>query len=172
MEKHQYFINKILKSDILIDFMKQNNIDNPKEIKECFIESFGYFEYPDIYTDERKKLDEILKDIEESDMMYKNVVRFDIKQKIIDSEKNKGFHIIKIEINLGEEEKAPIPPCRWETILELEKNDSVKCYDIMTFGISYLIRDIKLFKEYKINYYIINREENQGEKIFTRTFWK
>ena len=69
MEKHQYFINKILKTDILIDFMKQNNINYPKEINECFIESFGYFEYPDIYADERKKLDEILKDIKESDIM-------------------------------------------------------------------------------------------------------
>ena len=135
-----------------------------------------------IYIDERKKLDEILKDIKESDMMYKNGVRSDIKQKIIDSEKNKGFHIIRtyqsvtcydynnikyeIEINLDEEEKAPVSPYRWETILELEKTDSVKWYDIMIFRISYLIKNTKLFREYKINDYKINGEEIQREKIF------
>lgn len=54
----------------------------------------------------------------------------------------------------------------------IRKNDSVKWYDIMTFGISYLLRDTKLFKEYKINYYKINGEEIQGEKIYSRTFWK
>ena len=61
MEKHQYFIEKILKEKILIDFMEQNSIDKPKELKEYFIESFGYLIYPDIYKDERKKLDLIIK---------------------------------------------------------------------------------------------------------------
>jgi hypothetical protein len=188
MEKHQYFIEKILKEKNLLDFMEQNNIDKPQELKEYFIESFGYLEYPDDFKDERKKLDLILKDIQESDMMYKNVIRSGTKQKVIDSENNKGFTIIRtyqtitcydfndkkheIEINLGEEEKAPVPPYHTEYIQELILNDNVKWYDIMTLGISYLFRDTKYFKEYKINYYRINGEEIQGEKIFSRTFWK
>ena len=64
------------------------------------IELLGYLKYPDIYKDERKKLDIIVKDIQESDMLYKNVIRSSQKQKEIVSQKNKGFTIIRIYQNI------------------------------------------------------------------------
>lgn len=100
MEKTSIFYWKNFEKKNLLDFMEQNKIDNPKELKEYFIELLGYLEYPDIYKDERKKLDIILKDIQESDMMYKNVIRSNKKQKVIDIQKNKGFTIIIIYQNI------------------------------------------------------------------------
>lgn len=194
LKNHQPFCEKIIEQPRLLEYMKKNNIDIPKKIKEYFIDSKLYLEYPEEFDFIRKDLDSILTDIEESKMMYKNIITGEEKTKLIDSKINiKGFYLerkyrittcidfndkeTKIEEIISEEEKAPCEPFETKKLVELVYEDDVKWYDILSLGIVRLLRDTKFFKEYKINYYKIKdkkgkEREVEGEKLYCRSFWK
>ena len=95
-EPHEKYIETILKGDNLIDYMKNNGIDIPKDIKEYYVDSKKFKKYSEI----NDTLNTIKKDILLSKPMFKNVEKSQILQTTRESEKNKGFYIIKIIFNI------------------------------------------------------------------------
>jgi len=183
---------KIETNEILVKYMKRYHINSPKEIKEYFLEPALFMEEPDEYKSMGKDLEDILNRIKESYMMYKNIEVGEIEKTVIDS-KIKGFFIEKhtrkiictdyddkkyeIVKLLKEKEIAPCKPVRTETKKVLIESKDVEWYDILSLGISWLIRDTKFYEEYEINYYKLENEKGEkytvkGQELFVREYWK
>lgn len=187
--KHEFepMCKKIREQQILMDYMKNHSIDLPNKIEEYFVESKGYLEFPDDYSEVGTELDKILKDIRSSNPMYDNVEVSGKKDKIVENTDNKGIMKIityrtitlydkeekyEIEEILYEEEKTSFRPIKTEYIEEIIEEKDIEWYDIITLGLARIIRDTKYIKQYKINTYKIDGKEIKGEKLFVKKYWK
>lgn len=121
--------------------------------------------------------------------MFPSVKRGNVETNIIPS-KNKGFFkiekyqivtIIDYDNNvrqlkqlLEEREEKPSDAdiVKTETLKILDHEDEVKWYDILSIGISWLIRKTKLYIIYEVTTYRICGQEVQGEKIFKKKVWE
>lgn len=193
-KKYIPLYQKIKENKRLIEHMEKHNIDPPDKIKEYFLEPELYMEFPKEYNSMRMDLEEILKDIKDSKMMYKDVSVGPEQVKILDSKINlKGFFvertfriikctdfddkITQVEHILNEREIAPCDPIRTQTVTKIGYKKDVEWYDVLTIGISWLIRDTTLYKEYLIKYYEVKDEKGnkhiiEGQEVFQREYWK
>lgn len=78
---------------------------------------------------------------------------------------------------MEEKQISPIPPYKTEYKIDLIETKDIKWYDIISLGLSWVIRDTKLYHEYEINYYMINNENGgkysiKGEELFIKEFWR
>ena len=181
-EEHEKFLNKILDSNNLTQIMNEKTIKLPTELKEYFVCSKKIKKYKEL----QEKFDKIKDDIKSSKLMFKEVEVSEIKEDSRESEKNKGFYIIKkyktitctdfdnkkttIEEILEEKEVAP-KDCtliKTENEAEFMENDEVRWYDIVTLGIARAIRNTKKYKIFKVNYYQVGNKEIMGEKVYDR----
>ena len=178
---------KIREQKELMDYMTNHSIDIPNKIEEYFVESKGYLEFPDEYSEVGTELDKILKDIRSSNPMYDDVKVSGKKDKIVENTDNKEILKIityrtitlydkkekyEIEEILYEEEKTSSAPIKTEYIEEIIEEKDIAWYDIITLGLARIIRDTKYIKQYKINTYKINGKEIKGEKLFVKKYWK
>ena len=185
---------KINENERLLKQMKKHNIDPPDKIKEYFLEPELYMEFPEEYISMKADLEKILKDIKDSKMMYKDVSVGPVQAKMMDSKINiKGFYVEKkfqiikctdfdgkiseVEHILNEREIAPCEPIRTKTITRIGYKKCVEWYDVVTIGISWLIRDTTLYEEYLVKYYEVKDEKGntyvvEGQEIFQRDYWK
>lgn len=185
---------KIKENGRLMEHMEKNNISPPDNIKEYFLEPELYMEYPNEFISMKKDLEKILKDIKNSKMMYKDVSVGPEQTIILDSKINlkgftveKKFEIIKctdfddkiteVEHILSEKEIAPSKPIKTQTVIKKAFVKDSEWYDFVTLGISWLIRDTTLYKEYQINSYEVfddkgNKHIVEGQEIFKREYWK
>jgi len=93
---HEKYVDKILECENLTEFMKSKGIDIPQDIKEYYVDSIKYKKYPEISD----TLNKIKEDILLSKPMFKNVEKSPILISAKESEKNKGFYIIKKYIDI------------------------------------------------------------------------
>ena len=181
-ENHEKFLNKILDCNNLKKIMYEKEINPPTELKEYFICSKKIKKYKEL----QEKFDSIKDDIKSSKLMFKNVEVSPIKEDSRESEKNKGFYIIKkyktitcidfdnketiIEEILEEKEVAPTDCTKTKTEEEAEfiENDKIRWYDISSLGIARAIRNTKKYQIFKVNYYQVGNKEIKGEKVYDR----
>ena len=183
-EPHEKYIETILKGDNLIDYMKNNGIDIPKDIKEYYVDSKKFKKYSEI----NDTLNTIKKDILLSKPMFKNVEKSQILQTTRESEKNKGFYIIKNYIQyiytdfdgkkihkekiINEEEVAPkdCPIIKTEKKVIFDKLDLERSDYLFLFFPNLLLKRISFkYDYYIINYYKVGNKIVKGEMIYKET---
>lgn len=182
----QSFRNKINKCENLLQYMKEKKIEFPNEIKEYFIESRYYKKY--------KEMDETLNaiklDILNSEKMFFKIEKSDIIIKTEESKENKGFFILtkyyniiftdfngkKIEkksvFSVHEESPSDANFIETKVIEEFVRLDDIRWYDIISLGITYLIRETEIYRQYTQNMYKIVEKIIKGDKIYKTTIWK
>ena len=183
-EPHEKYVDKILKCENLIEFMKSKDIYIPQDIKEYYIDSVKYKKYPEI----NEKLNLIKEDILLSKPMFKNVVKSPILETARESDKNKGFYIVKKYIEIiytdfdgkkiykekiiNEEEIAPknCPVVKVEEKVEfVEFNYKFSDLLLIFNPNKILTREFFKFKYYTINYYKVGDKIVKGDKIYKET---
>ena len=183
-EMHEKYVDKILECENLTEFMKSKGIDIPQDIKEYYVDSIKYKKYPEISD----TLNKIKEDILLSKPMFKNVEESPILESTRESEKNKGFYIVKKYIEIiytdfngkkiykqkviNEEEIAPkdCPIIKVEEKVEFEGWD-LKFLDILYLFNPSLFLAKKFFKYnvYTINYYEVGDKIVKGDKKYKET---
>jgi predicted GTPase len=184
-DKPLSFLEKLNECENIKKYMYEKDINFPTKIKEYYIDSKKGKDIKKV----KEEFEAIKKDIYESEIMFKNIEKSEIKKKIKQS-KNKGFFIIKqfrivtlTDFNDKKKElieyleELEVKPSesdfiRNEKIKEFYRFDNIRWFDVVTLGISWLIRKTKIYKIYEINYYNIDGQEVQGEKIFKRKIWE
>jgi len=179
------FKEKVLKNKNLVEFMNEKKIELPTSLKEFFIDSVTGINIPEIENEFNKIKNKIYK----TEFMFPSVKRGIVETNIIPS-KNKGFFKIekyqivtitdfdnkvrKLKQLLEEREEKPSNAdiVKTETLKILDHEDEVKWYDILSIGISWLIRKTKLYKIYEVTTYRICGQEVEGEKIFKKNVWE
>ena len=185
MEKQQEnYVDKILECENLIEFMKSKGIDIPQDIKEYYVDSIKYKKYPEI----NDTLNKIKEDILLSKPMFKNVEKSPILESTRESEKNKGFYIVKKYIEIiytdfngkkiykqkviSEEEIAP-KDC---PIIKVEEKVEFEGWDLKFSDILYLVnpslflaKKFIKYNVYTINYYEVGDKIVKGDKIYKET---
>ena len=177
------FSDKVNDCQKLKNFMNVNNINYPKSIKEYFVESKFYKEIEGMGN----ILNEIKISIAEGKKMFKKVEKSVIKYEIINQNDEdilkKSQTMTYIHFNgdkvikniLNETEKIPSYNCIFkysELKEEFEKEDSVKFYDILSFGISWAARKKRKYNIYKRNIYEINYRNQYGPWHYKYSEWK
>ena len=138
------------------------------------------------YTELADEFNLIKNDIRESRLMFKNVIISNILEKSRESQKNKGFYIVKkfrtitcidfddketsIEEIIEEKEVAP-KDCtivKTEEESEFMEKDELRWYDIVSLGIARAIRNTKKYKVYDVNHYQVGDKIIKGERTFNR----
>lgn len=181
----QTFYDKIKSNKNIMEFMKNKKIILPSKLEEFYIDSVTGKNI-EIIEKSFKLIKEI---IYKTEYMFPEVKRGQISNEVIPS-KNKGFFIVKtfqiVQITdydnikrtfkqkLAEEERKPSNAelKRTEVIKEFDHEDEVQWYDIISIGISWLLRKTKIYKIYEKNYYEICGQEVEGEKIFKKKIWE
>lgn len=185
-KEYQPMVEKIKEDKELMNYMKEHEINEPEKIQEYFVESFGYLELPDEYSEERKTLDHILNDIKSSYMMYDEVKVGENKEKVVQTKiegilkkvtyrtisLRDGENKYEVEEIISEHEEGKFKPIRIDYIDELIEEKDIEWYDILTLGIARFIRETKRYKRYMVNTYNINDQEIKGEKLFDKYYWK
>lgn len=179
------FFEKVLKSKKIMDFMNKKKIDFPTSTKEFFIDSVTGRDIPKI----EEEFNSIKQKIYETEFMFPEVKRGILETKVQLSENSGFFKIEKYQIItitdfdgkvkkykqlLEEKEEKPSNAdiIKTETLKILDHEDSVKWYDILSIGISWLVRKTKLYKIYEVTTYRICGQEVKGEKIFKKNVWE
>lgn len=181
-EPHETFLDKILQCNNLLEIMGKKNINKPTKLKEYFICSKKIKKY----TELADEFNLIKNDIRESRLMFKNVIISNILEKSRESQKNKGFYIVKkfrtitcidfddketsIEEIIEEKEVAP-KDCtivKTEEESEFMEKDELRWYDIVSLGIARAIRNTKKYKVYDVNHYQVGDKIIKGERTFNR----
>ena len=183
-EPHEKYVDKILNCKNLTEFMKSKDIDIPQDIKEYYVDSIKYKKYPEI----NNTLNIIKEDILLSKPMFKNVEKSPILESTRESEKNKGFYIVKKYIEIiytdfngkkiykqkiiNEEEIAPkdCPIIKVEEKVEFE-GFNLKFSDLIYIVSPNLLLTKNFFKYnvYTINYYEVGDIIVKGDMIYKET---
>ena len=183
-QPHEKYIEKILNCDNLIEFMKNNSINIPEDIKEYYVDSIKYIKYSEI----NDTLNKIKEDILLSKPMFKNIEESPILQATRRSEKNNGFYIVKNYINItytdfdgkkiykekiiNEEEVVPkdYPIIKVEEKVKFVGLD-LKFSDIFLISKPslLLIRKFITYEYYIINYYKVGDKIIKGDPLYQRT---
>ena len=181
---HEKYVDKILECENLKEFMKSKGIDIPQDIKEYYVDSIKYKKYPEISD----TLNKIKEDILLSKPMFKNVEKSPILISAKESEKNKGFYIIKKYIDIIytdfngkkiykkeiiKEDEVSLKECpiiKEEEIVEYVGLD-LNFYDIFLIFNHYLLLYKKIYKFniYTINYYEVGDKIVKGDKKYKET---
>lgn len=185
-QPHDEFLKSVLECKNLLKIMGEKNINRPTALKEYFVCSKKINKYKEI----AKEFDLIKDNIKKSQLMFKEVKKSNILENSRESEKNKGFYIVKkyrtitcIDFDNKEttieeiiEEKEVVPKdcklIRTEEISEFMEKDEVRWYDVASLGIARIIRNTKKYKVFKINVYQVGDKEIKGDKIYDRIEFK
>ena len=142
--------------------MKEKKIEFPNEIKEYFIESRYYKKFIEM----NETLNAIKLDILNSEKMFYKIEKSDNFTITEESKENKGFFIVtkyyniiftdfngkKIEkkkvVSVHEESPSNANFIETKVIEEFVRYDDIRQYDIISLGISYWIRDTKIYRLY------------------------
>ena len=180
--KHENFFNQIMKSDYLLNVMKEKNINKPKELKEYFVCSKKVKKYKEL----QEIFNTIKGEIKSSPLMFKKVETSGIFERLIKSQVNKGFYkVTKYRIitcidfddkktqfeEILEEKEFALTDCkiiRTEEEFEYIEKDEVRWYDVATLGIARKIRNRKKYEVYKVNYYQVGNKVVKGERTKDR----
>lgn len=185
-EGHQKFLDKILGCQHLLKKMKEKDIQRPKDLKEYFVCSKKIKKYTEI----KEEFNKIINDIKQSQLMFKDVLISEIKERSIESQKNKNFYIITkyktitcidfddketvLEDIIEEKEVAP-KDCEVDHVDEEEEfleKDDIQWYDVVSLGIIRVLRKTKKYQIYKINCYKVGDKIVRGERIRNRIVYK
>ena len=181
-EGHEKFLNKILGCKKLLEKMKEKDIQRPKDLKEYFVCSKKIEKYKEI----KEEFNKIIDDIQHSQLMFKDVKISEIKERSVESQKNKNFYIItkyktitcidfddkktELEDIIEEKEVAP-KDCEIDHVDEEEdflEKDEVKWYDVVSLGLIRAIRKTKKYQIYKVNCYRVGDKIIRGDKVRSR----
>lgn len=184
LEEHpESFLDKLKQCYNLRQYMKQKHIDFPKEIKEFHVDSKRKDKFPEI----QKEFDNILKNIKETKMMFKKIETKPLKREEKDG-KEEGI-IIKIEYipiectdfmnkittirsnykessEVKEEYKDQLIKIKEEHKEEYIGDVEPEWFDILSLGISYLIRPTSQYKVYDLTTF---KYIKSGKTITERT---
>ena len=165
--------------------MNEKEIAFPTSIQEFYIDSVTGNGIAEV----EKEFNNIKNKIYLTEFMFPEVKR-GIVQTEIKHSRNKGFfkvqthqivvitdfdgNVRKYKQLLEEKEVKPSDAdiIKTETLKELDHEDSVKWYDILSIGISWLVRKTKMYKIYEVTTYNIQGKEVKGEKIFKKNVWE
>lgn len=179
------FKEKLMGNKKIVEFMNSKNINPPSTLEEFFIDSVTGKNMPNVEAEFTK----IKNKIYETEFMFPSVRRGEVETEIIPSV-NKGFFKIekyqiviitdydnkvrKLKQLLEEKEEKPTNAdiVKTETLKILDHEDDVKWYDILSIGISWLVRKTKLYKIYEVTTYRICGQEVKGERIFKKNVWE
>ena len=180
-----HFKEKIMSNKKIVEFMNKKFIEFPSSIQEFFIDSVTGKNLPDIEAE----FNNIKNKIYETEFMFPEVKRGSVETKISPMDRNGFFKVEKYQIVtikdfdgkvrklkqlLEEKEEKPSNAdlIKTEQLKILDHEDDVKWYDIVSLGISWLVRKTKLYKIYEVNTYRICGQEVKGLKIFKRNVWE
>lgn len=188
--QHQPFLDKVLENELLMAYMDENKIDKPIKIDEFFVDSVVSKDSKEV----QKEFSDINTIIIESDPMFNSVEKGPIIKDIKGPNSNRIITVTKrqnIKYTYYDKKKKEnivisfdkivsqneIPPegakiINSEKIYEFNRKDDVKWYDIMTIGISWLIRDTSLYDVYTVNTYEIEGTYFKGDRIWEKYVWK
>jgi hypothetical protein len=185
--ENEKFVYKIIECNNLMKKIKELGIHEPTDIKEYFVDCKRNVNAT-IFQNEFNKIKD---DIKNSPLMFKNVIEVQ-KERSRESTKNKGFYIVTKYLDItyidfhdvktkGEAilEEKEVAPANCEEIKGKEKeiqeedgSDDVRWYDVASLGLTWMIRDTKRYKVYKIKVYKVGDKEVEGEKTFDRVIYK
>jgi hypothetical protein len=165
--------------------MNNKCIEFPSSIQEFFIDSVTGKNLAEI----KAEFNNIKKKIYETEFMFPEVKRGIVETKINPMNRNGFFKVEKYQIVtikdfdgkvrklkqlLEEKEEKPTNAdiVKTETLKILDHEDDVKWYDILSIGISWLVRKTKLYKIYEVTTYRICGQEVKGERIFKKNVWE